>query len=242
MDFRRKSSGPKRSEMRPQWLVRPPSMRARHHLKSLPGAVAAPRPAPAPAKPRSTPRPRSVEPVPVNAEPAAERHQLLVEWNDTGGDLPAVAGLHLAFAEHAARPPTPVPAPVPAEAGAVLDGRLDELSTVADRLEDLSKKTWRAYERARLQTALGPGLASFRDATAALRKELRAVRGTGIFGALRRRGRETDTRTLESRASDVLRRGGDVESRLVEDPGRAEVEGSWHEVRRELQRLETFFP
>ncbi|HBL29953.1 MAG TPA: hypothetical protein DD490_24200, partial [Acidobacteria bacterium] len=37
--------------------------------------------------------------------PAAERHQLLVEWNDTGGDLPAVAGLHLAFAEHAARTP-----------------------------------------------------------------------------------------------------------------------------------------
>ena len=28
----RKSSGPKRSEMRPQWLVRPPSMRARHQL------------------------------------------------------------------------------------------------------------------------------------------------------------------------------------------------------------------
>src|SRR5690242_4714082 len=35
IDLRRKSSGPKRSEMRPQWLVRPPSMRARHQLNSF---------------------------------------------------------------------------------------------------------------------------------------------------------------------------------------------------------------
>jgi hypothetical protein len=35
---RRKSSGPKRSEMRPQWLVRPPSMRPRHQSNFVPGA------------------------------------------------------------------------------------------------------------------------------------------------------------------------------------------------------------
>ena len=35
----RKSSGPNRSEMRPQWLVRPPSIRARHHEKSVPGGA-----------------------------------------------------------------------------------------------------------------------------------------------------------------------------------------------------------
>src|SRR5690242_1875103 len=34
-----KSSGPKRSEMRPQWFVRPPSIRARHQEKSVPGAL-----------------------------------------------------------------------------------------------------------------------------------------------------------------------------------------------------------
>src|ERR1043166_7152465 len=37
--LRRKSSGPKRSEMRPQWLVRPPSMRARNQSKAAPGAT-----------------------------------------------------------------------------------------------------------------------------------------------------------------------------------------------------------
>src|SRR5690606_39376881 len=36
---RRKSSGPKRSEMRPQWFVRPPSMRARHQSNVSPGAI-----------------------------------------------------------------------------------------------------------------------------------------------------------------------------------------------------------
>src|SRR2546430_3668518 len=36
--FRLKSYGPKRSEIRPQWLVRPPTMRARHQLNSVPGA------------------------------------------------------------------------------------------------------------------------------------------------------------------------------------------------------------
>src|SRR5438094_5511185 len=36
--LRLKSYGPKRSEMRPQWLVRPPTMRARHQLNSVPGA------------------------------------------------------------------------------------------------------------------------------------------------------------------------------------------------------------
>src|SRR6267378_8578650 len=36
--LRLKSYGPNRSEMRPQWLVRPPTMRARHQLNSVPGA------------------------------------------------------------------------------------------------------------------------------------------------------------------------------------------------------------
>src|SRR5688500_2555297 len=36
MDFRRKSSRPKRSEMRPQWFVRPPTLRARHQSKRVP--------------------------------------------------------------------------------------------------------------------------------------------------------------------------------------------------------------
>jgi hypothetical protein len=31
--------GPKRSEMRPQWLVRPPSMRPRNHMNWLPRAI-----------------------------------------------------------------------------------------------------------------------------------------------------------------------------------------------------------
>ena len=33
-----KSYGPKRSEIRPQWLVRPPTIRARHQLNAVPGA------------------------------------------------------------------------------------------------------------------------------------------------------------------------------------------------------------
>src|SRR5467141_4129522 len=37
-DLRVKSYGPKRSEIRPQWLVRPPTMRARHQLNAVPGA------------------------------------------------------------------------------------------------------------------------------------------------------------------------------------------------------------
>src|SRR5439155_7548680 len=36
---RLKSYGPKRSEIRPQWFVRPPSIRARHQSKVVPGAV-----------------------------------------------------------------------------------------------------------------------------------------------------------------------------------------------------------
>src|SRR3989442_10239958 len=38
MLWRLKSYGPKRSEMRPQWFVRPPSMRARHQSNVVPGA------------------------------------------------------------------------------------------------------------------------------------------------------------------------------------------------------------
>src|SRR2546425_11421484 len=38
MLLRLKSYGPKRSEMRPQWFVRPPSMRARHQSNVVPGA------------------------------------------------------------------------------------------------------------------------------------------------------------------------------------------------------------
>ena len=38
MLLRRKSSGPKRSEIRPQWLVRPPSIRDRNQSNWLPGA------------------------------------------------------------------------------------------------------------------------------------------------------------------------------------------------------------
>src|SRR2546425_8153475 len=34
----RKSLGPKRSEIRPQWFVRPPTMRARHQSNRVPGA------------------------------------------------------------------------------------------------------------------------------------------------------------------------------------------------------------
>src|SRR5689334_5919136 len=34
-----KSRGPNRSEMRPQWFVRPPTMRARHQRNLLPGAT-----------------------------------------------------------------------------------------------------------------------------------------------------------------------------------------------------------
>src|SRR5213593_3512499 len=37
-DLRLKSYGPKRSEIRPQRLVRPPTMRARHQLNAVPGA------------------------------------------------------------------------------------------------------------------------------------------------------------------------------------------------------------
>src|SRR5207247_8847208 len=37
-DLRLKSYGPKRSEIRPQWLVRPPTMRARHQMNAVPGA------------------------------------------------------------------------------------------------------------------------------------------------------------------------------------------------------------
>src|SRR5438067_13153289 len=36
--LRLKSYGPKRREMRPQLLVRPPTIRARHQAKSVPGA------------------------------------------------------------------------------------------------------------------------------------------------------------------------------------------------------------
>src|ERR671933_128791 len=39
MLLRRKSSGPNRSEMRPQWFVRPPTMRARNQSNVVPGAL-----------------------------------------------------------------------------------------------------------------------------------------------------------------------------------------------------------
>src|SRR4051812_48089660 len=39
MLLRRKSYGPNRSEMRPQWFVRPPNMRVRYQSNSSPGAV-----------------------------------------------------------------------------------------------------------------------------------------------------------------------------------------------------------
>ncbi len=38
-DLRRKSLGPKRREIRPQWLVRPPTIRARHQPNFEPGAT-----------------------------------------------------------------------------------------------------------------------------------------------------------------------------------------------------------
>jgi predicted Ser/Thr protein kinase len=131
--------------------------------------------------------------------------------------------------------------PEPAERDAVLE-RFKEMDAVIVRLEDLSKKALKSYERADLDTALGPKLASFRDGAVALRKEFRTVSGTGVFSALRRRGREAGTRNLESTARDLLRRSGDVEGLIAGDSGGPKIEGPWREIRRELQRLETFFP
>src|SRR3954468_20349996 len=39
LDFPLKSSGPKRREILPQWFVRPPSMRPRHHMNLSPEAT-----------------------------------------------------------------------------------------------------------------------------------------------------------------------------------------------------------
>ena len=128
----------------------------------------------------------------------------------------------------------------PVEHDPVLE-RFREMDAVIVSLEDLSKRAWKAYKEADRDTALGPKLASFRDAAVALRKEFRTVTGTGgVFTKLRRRS--SDTRKLESQARDLLRRSGEIEGLIAGDSGDPRVESSWREIRRQLERLEGFFP
>ena len=56
IDLPRKSSGPKRSEMRPQWLVRPPSMRPRYQRHApVPTVYGSPSMSQAPMQPSNSP-------------------------------------------------------------------------------------------------------------------------------------------------------------------------------------------
>src|SRR5215218_5027598 len=70
MLLRMKSCGPKRSEIRPQWLVRPPSMRERNQSNWLPGAevYGSPSSDQPPSAPSNSPKWRSLVAAPRRGE------------------------------------------------------------------------------------------------------------------------------------------------------------------------------
>src|ERR1041384_6779281 len=73
-----KSQGPKRSEMRPQWFVRPPSMRARNQRNRSPDATVygSPSMSQPPMQPSNSPNGFSRDPAPRRGEAYYHPHTL----------------------------------------------------------------------------------------------------------------------------------------------------------------------
>lgn len=184
----------------------------------------------------------------VPAEPPSRKQQ---ESSAPSAPAPAPAQPEPVATPAPAPPPTgEQPAPAPGESGAALDP-FNEMDEVIVSIEDLSKKALTAYEDADMETALGPKLESFAEGAVAMRREFRTATGTGVRGtfgtlreSLRRRGggREVDTRKLEIKAKDLFRRSGEVDGLIGGDSGGPVIEDYWREIRRQLRRLEGFFP
>lgn len=197
--------------------------------------------APPPASPPPAPR--------IKEEPRSRKKQ---EASVPPPPEPAPSSPEPVAAPEPAPPPPAVagPAPAASEPAAALDP-FNEMDEVIVSIEDLSKKALKSYEDAELDTALGEKLESFYDGAVSLRREFRTATGTGIRGtlgtlkdSLRRRGggRDVDTRKLEIKAKDLVRRSSDVEGLIAGDPGGPMVEDYWREIRRHLKRLEKLFP
>ena len=110
---RRKSSGPNRSEMRPQWFVRPPSIRARNQSKVDPGACVygSPSRSHPPTQPSNSPNGLLGVAAPRRGESYA--HADIFESFSTSHMPPASSITTSAPASHSTLAAMPPPAPEP---------------------------------------------------------------------------------------------------------------------------------
>ncbi|HEX7186083.1 MAG TPA: protein kinase [Thermoanaerobaculia bacterium] len=194
--------------------------------------------------------PQPAQPSPVRPELRETRTSRKPEPVQAAAPLPAPA-----VAEPASAPPAPAPSPEPEEApagnnsetGATID-RLNQMNDVIVNLERLSEQSQEAHEEEGGEGALAAKLEAFSEATVALRKEFRKVTGTGIGGMKEnvkgifkrnRGGREGDTRVLEVKAQDLVRRGDEITGMI--DVAGPTVKEYWREVRSNLKRLDSFF-
>lgn len=185
---------------------------------------AEPRPAPARRR-QEVPAPAApVTPIPEEAEPAPQRAA-------------------------AAPAPQPEPDPAPSSSEAVLE-RLNEMEQVIHEIEKFSKQALDAHEEEEGAEDVGSRLEAFSEGAVGVRKEFRKVTGTGlqgiksnVKGILRRNrgGQEADTKILEVKAKELVRKGNEFDSLLASSPMGATATQYWSEVRRNLRRLDNFF-
>src|ERR1051326_8161113 len=122
--FRRKSSGPKRSEMRPQWFVRPPSIRARNQSNVVPGAFVngSPSRSQPPMQPSNSPNGLLGVLAPRRGE--SYDHAAILESFAESHMPPASSRTTLAPASHSTFAAMPPPAPDPTIQTSYVSGRL----------------------------------------------------------------------------------------------------------------------
>jgi hypothetical protein len=195
---------------------------------------------------QAAPVPQAAQPSPVRPEPREPRASRKPEPVQAPTPAPTPAVAEPAPPEPAPSP-EPEPAPNPSETGATID-RLNQMNDVIVDLERLSEQAQEAHDEAGGGDFLATKLEAFYEASVALRKEFRKVSGTGLGGVKEnvkglfkrnRGGREGDTRILEVKAQDLIRRGAEIDGLI--GAGGPVVQEYWRNVQANLKKLGTFF-
>lgn len=159
----------------------------------------------------------------------------------------------------AAEPPpaaasAPSAAPVseaqPAASGAAMD-QFNLMNDLIVNVERLSGQALKAHEESGGEDdPMWERLEAFVEAAKGTRKEFRKATGTGIAGIKEsvtsvfrrnRGGREGDTKVLQVRVEDLMRRADDVDSLNGSTPMSATAREYWKEARQNLTRLAGLF-
>jgi serine/threonine protein kinase len=202
-------------------------------------AAQTPLPPPAPATQSTTtttppiPKPTRKKVTESMAQPAAEPTPPPVE-----GPKPAAPSVP-------EPKPQETPAPPPADAG--LD-QFKAMESLVLSIESFSKKTLNTYENEGKEDLLLGSLEDFSESAVSLRREFRKVTGTGLRGfgqnlkgIFRKGGGGTDTKALEIKIDDLVRKRDAIDSLMASNPPGQTTQSYWKEVRSNLGRLKGYF-